>query len=180
MKATGIVRRIDDLGRVVIPKEIRRTLRIREGDPLEIFVDRDGEVILKKYSPIGELGDFAQEYAEALYENMYYPTLICDRDSVIAVAGISKKDYMEKSIGDVVESCMDGRRSLLETMPGTVEIFRGVQEEYQSYIIVPINAGGDPIGAVIVLNRKEGEKLGELEMKLASTAAAFLGKQMEN
>ncbi len=180
MKATGIVRRIDDLGRVVIPKEIRRTLRIREGDPLEIFVDRDGEVILKKYSPIGELGDFAQEYAEALYENMYYPTLICDRDSVIAVAGISKKEYMEKSIGEIVESCMDERRSLLETNPGTVEIFRGVQEEYQSYIIVPINSGGDPIGAVIVLNRKEGEKLGELEIKLASTAAAFLGKQMEN
>ncbi|MBH8584395.1 MULTISPECIES: stage V sporulation protein T [unclassified Thermoactinomyces] len=180
MKATGIVRRIDDLGRVVIPKEIRRTLRIREGDPLEIFVDREGEVILKKYSPIGELGDFAQEFSEALYENMHYPTLICDRDHVIAVAGVSKKEYLEKNIGEIVESCMDQRRTHLETNPGTAEIFKGMPEKYQSYLIVPINAGGDPIGAVIVLSKKEGGKLGELEEKLASTAATFLAKQMEH
>lgn len=179
MKATGIVRRIDDLGRVVIPKEIRRTLRIREGDPLEIFVDREGEVILKKYSPIGELGDFAQEFSEALFENMNHVTLICDRDHVIAVAGGSKKEYLEKNIGEIVESCMDQRRTHLETTPGTAEIFKGMPEEYQSYLIVPINAGGDPIGAVIVISKKEGEKLGELEEKLASTAATFLAKQME-
>ncbi|GAE47390.1 stage V sporulation protein T [Mesobacillus boroniphilus JCM 21738] len=97
MKATGIVRRIDDLGRVVIPKEIRRTLRIREGDPLEIFVDRDGEVILKKYSPISELSDFAKEYAEALYDSLGNPVLICDRDTYIALAGGSKKDYLNKT-----------------------------------------------------------------------------------
>lgn len=180
MKATGIVRRIDDLGRVVIPKEIRRTLRIREGDPLEIFVDREGEVILKKYSPIGELGDFAQEFSEALFENMQHTTLICDRDHVIAVAGGSKKEYLEKNIGEIVESCMDQRRTHLETAPGTAEIFKGMPEEYQSYLIVPINAGGDPIGAVIVISKKEGEKLGELEEKLASTAATFLAKQMEH
>ena len=70
MRATGIVRRIDDLGRVVIPKEIRRTMRIREGDPLEIFTDRDGSVILRKYSPIGEIGEFAQEYAEAMHKTL--------------------------------------------------------------------------------------------------------------
>lgn len=103
MKATGIVRRIDDLGRVVIPKEIRRTLRIREGDPLEIFVDRDGEVILKKYSPISELGDFAKEYAEALYDSLGHNVLVCDRDSIIAVAGVSKKEYLNKSVGDLIE-----------------------------------------------------------------------------
>ena len=100
MKATGIVRRIDDLGRVVIPKEIRRTLRIREGDPLEIFVDRDGEVILKKYSPISELGDFAKEYAEALFDSLGNPILICDRDTFITIAGGSKKDYLNKSISE--------------------------------------------------------------------------------
>ncbi|MDY0324228.1 MAG: AbrB/MazE/SpoVT family DNA-binding domain-containing protein, partial [Candidatus Carbobacillus sp.] len=88
MKATGIVRRIDDLGRVVIPKEIRRTLRIREGDPLEIYVDEDGEVILKKYSPIGELGNFVKEYAEALYESVHQSVLIADRDQIIATAGV--------------------------------------------------------------------------------------------
>ena len=94
MKATGIVRRIDDLGRVVIPKEIRRTLRIREGDPLEIFVDHDGEVILKKYSPIGELGDFAQEYADSLFEATGHIAIITDRDQIIAIAGASKKRFL--------------------------------------------------------------------------------------
>jgi AbrB family transcriptional regulator (stage V sporulation protein T) len=180
MKATGIVRRIDDLGRVVIPKEIRRTLRIREGDPLEIFVDRDGEVILKKYSPIGELADFAQEYAESLFENIQHATLICDRDAVIAVAGVSKKDYMEKPIGELVENCMEQRRTHVETTPGTAEIFKGFPEEYQSFLIVPINAGGDPIGAVIIFSKKEGERMGEVEVKLAGTAASFLSKQMEH
>ena len=113
MKATGIVRRIDDLGRVVIPKEIRRTLRIREGDPLEIFVDRDGEVILKKYSPISELGDFAKEYAEALFDSLGNPILICDRDTYITIAGGSKKDFLNKSISDLIEKTMEGRTSIL-------------------------------------------------------------------
>ncbi|SFJ35599.1 stage V sporulation protein T [Thermoflavimicrobium dichotomicum] len=179
MKATGIVRRIDDLGRVVIPKEIRRTLRIREGDPLEIFVDRDGEVILKKYSPIGELSDFAQEFAEALYENLHHITLISDRDQVIAVAGASKKEYLNKPIGEIVENCMDQRRSQTETASMTTEIIKGAPEEYYSYIIVPINAGGDPIGSVILLSKKEGTKMSEVELKIASTVASFLGKQME-
>lgn len=180
MKATGIVRRIDDLGRVVIPKEIRRTLRIREGDPLEIFVDRDGEVILKKYSPIGELGDFAQEYAESLFETIYHPTLICDRDHVIAVAGASKKEYLNKPIGELVESCMEQRKMYVENSTTVTEIFQGVSEEYQSFVIVPINAGGDPIGAVVIFTKNEGSKLGELETKLAQAASHFLGKQMEN
>ena len=91
MKATGIVRRIDDLGRVVIPKEIRRTLRIREGDPLEIFTDREGEIILKKYSPIGELGTFAKEYADSLGQVAGVMVCICDRDAVIAAAGGAKQ-----------------------------------------------------------------------------------------
>lgn len=179
MKATGIVRRIDDLGRVVIPKEIRRTLRIREGDPLEIFVDRDGEVILKKYSPIGELGDFAQEIAEALFENLFLTTLICDRDHVIAVAGASKKEYLEKPISDLVESTMEKRRPHVQTSISRSEIIKGSPEEYHSLVIAPINAGGDPIGAVILLSKKEGETMGEAEQKIATTAATFLGKQME-
>ena len=109
MKATGIVRRIDDLGRVVIPKEIRRTLRIREGDPLEIFVDRDGEVILKKYSPISELGDFAKEYAEALYDSLRKPSYDLRPGHVIAVAGGSKKEYLNKNITELVEKAMEKR-----------------------------------------------------------------------
>lgn len=180
MKATGIVRRIDDLGRVVIPKEIRRTLRIREGDPLEIFVERDGAVILKKYSPIGELGDFAQEFAEALFENLLVITLICDRDHVIAVAGASKKDYLDKRISELVESCMDQRKSYTEISVSHTEIIKGFPEDYQSFTIAPINAGGDPIGAVILISKKDDVTIGELEQKIASTAASFLGKQMEH
>ncbi|MFD1957227.1 stage V sporulation protein T [Paenibacillus thailandensis] len=179
MKATGIVRRIDDLGRVVIPKEIRRTLRIREGDPLEIFVDRDGEVILKKYSPIGELGDFAKEYAESLYESTNHITLISDRDTVIAVAGASKKELLDKQIGSALESCMDNRKTTVETAGGTYEIIKDSQETYSSFVAAPIVAGGDPIGTVVLLSKDESVTMGQLETKMVETAAGFLAKQME-
>ncbi|MGF7049702.1 AbrB family transcriptional regulator (stage V sporulation protein T) [Paenibacillus sp. DS2015] len=179
MKATGIVRRIDDLGRVVIPKEIRRTLRIREGDPLEIFVDRDGEVILKKYSPIGELGDFAKEYAESLYEGTGHITIISDRDTFITVAGGSKKEYLEKQVGLIVENCMDNRKTLQETNSGSYEISKDHGETLSSFIIAPIISGGDPIGSVILMNKDESVKMGIMEIKMAETAASFLGKQME-
>lgn len=180
MKATGIVRRIDDLGRVVIPKEIRRTLRIREGDPLEIFVDRDGEVVLKKYSPIGELGDFAQEYAESLYESLQQITLICDRDVVIALAGASKKEYLDQPVGKIVEDVMENRRSAVEINSVEVEMIQNRPERVESYVAAPIISGGDPIGAVIIMSKEEGEKVGEIGVKMAETAAAFLGKQMEH
>ncbi|AIQ61793.1 Stage V sporulation protein T [compost metagenome] len=179
MKATGIVRRIDDLGRVVIPKEIRRTLRIREGDPLEIFVDRDGEVILKKYSPIGELGDFAKEYAESLYESTGHITLISDRDTFIALSGGSKKDYLEKPVGQLLEKCMDSRKTVLETNGGTYEITKDYQDTLSSYVAAPIISGGDPIGAVVMMNKDEAVKMSQMEVKMAETAAGFLGKQME-
>lgn len=179
MKATGIVRRIDDLGRVVIPKEIRRTLRIREGDPLEIFVDRDGEVILKKYSPIGELGDFAKEYAESLYESTGHITLISDRDTIITVAGASKKELLDKPIGNTLESCMENRKTLAEVSGGAYEIVKDVQDQYSSFVVAPIIAGGDPIGAVVLLSKDDSVKMGQLETKMAETAAGFLAKQME-
>lgn len=178
MKATGIVRRIDDLGRVVIPKEIRRTLRIREGDPLEIFVDRDGEVILKKYSPIGELGDFAKEYAESLFESTGHTAIICDRDTIIAVAGASKKEFLEKSVGSVLEQSMENRKTVLET-GGSHEVVKDSSDEFSAMVISPIIAGGDPIGAVILLSKEEGVKMGNMESKMAETAAGFLAKQME-
>lgn len=178
MKATGIVRRIDDLGRVVIPKEIRRTLRIREGDPLEIFVDRDGEVILKKYSPISELGHFATEYAEALFDSLRYPVVICDRDEIIALAGVSKKDYLKKDIGSEVEDAIGSRVTVFETEPSTIEIVRGLEEEVDSYCISPIIANGDPIGCVMMFSQDK-EKLSEIEQKVLETASSFLAKQME-
>ncbi|TKC13904.1 stage V sporulation protein T [Robertmurraya kyonggiensis] len=178
MKATGIVRRIDDLGRVVIPKEIRRTLRIREGDPLEIFVDRDGEVILKKYSPISELSDFAKEYAEALFDSLGNPVLICDRDTYIAVAGGSKKDYLNKNISGTIEKTMEDRNSVLKTEQGGLSLVDGNEETISSYVVGPIIANGDPIGSVIIFT-KEGS-LGEVEQKAVETAAGFLARQMES
>ncbi len=178
MKATGIVRRIDDLGRVVIPKEIRRTLRIREGDPLEIFVDRDGEVILKKYSPIGELGEFAKEYAESLNETLGHITLITDRDSIVATAGPSKKEYLEKPVGSDVEKVMEERKTVLSNTAGEVQLIKDKTDHVNSRVIAPIVYNGDPIGSVILFSREE-VKMGELETKLAETAAGFLSKQME-
>lgn len=177
MKATGIVRRIDDLGRVVIPKEIRRTLRIREGDPLEIFVDREGEVILKKYSPISELGHFAKEYAEALFDSLQSPTLICDRDEIIAIAGESKKDYLNKTIGSELTRTIETSSQVFETEPSNTEIIDGNEQELKSYCISPIIANGDPIGCVMVFSKDE--KLSNVEQKAVETAASFLAKQME-
>lgn len=178
MKATGIVRRIDDLGRVVVPKEIRRTLRIREGDPLEIFIDREGEVILKKYSPIHELGNFAQEYAEALFDSMHFPTLICDRDEVIAISGESKKDYLNKSIGKQLEQTMESRNTAIQTEKAAIEIVEGKEADVSGYTICPIIASGDPIGCVMMF-AKDGNTIGETEKKVIETAAGFLAKQME-
>lgn len=178
MKATGIVRRIDDLGRVVIPKEIRRTLRIREGDPLEIFVDRDGEVILKKYSPISELGDFADEYAEALNDSLNTAVLICDRDAIVASAGVSKKEYVNKNIGEVIEKAMDDRQSILHHPQSQISFVDGREEKVQSYTLAPIIAGGDPIGVVVIFS--DERSIGEVERKSAETAASFLAKQMES
>ncbi len=186
MKATGIVRRIDDLGRVVIPKEIRRTLRIREGDPLEIFVDRDGEVILKKYSPIGELGEFAKEYADSLYEAVGHVALIADRDVVIAVSGAPKKEFMNKAVGNLTERVMEERKTYAQLKAGAERskgAVVGDEEEndgkFSAMVISPIISGGDPIGAVILGAREPDAKMGDLEVKLAETAAGFLAKQME-
>lgn len=185
MKATGIVRRIDDLGRVVIPKEIRRTLRIREGDPLEIFVDREGEVILKKYSPIGELGEFAKEYADSLHEALGHIAMIADRDTIIAVSGAPKKEYLNKPIGPAIERVMEERRPVIINNPGNEPLCKECQLvedgecKYSAEVIAPIVAEGDPIGAVILASKEPNVKMGELELKLAETAAGFLAKQME-
>lgn len=183
MKATGIVRRIDELGRVVIPKEIRRTLRIREGDPLEIFTDREGEVILKKYSPIGELGDFAKEYAEALHLCLGYIAVICDKDNVIAVAGGSRKDLIEKPLHPDIERLMQNREKLLVSAGSGESVHITADDDGSTYTaaaIAPIISGGDAIGAVMLLSRDENAVMDRAEQKACETAASFMGKQMEN
>lgn len=183
MKATGIVRRIDDLGRVVIPKEIRRTLRIREGDPLEIFTDREGEVILKKYSPIGELSDFASQYAESLHKTSGHITCISDRDTIIAVSGASKKEFLEKALSQDLERVIEEKTTLVvksaEEKPISITADESPDRKYTSQVVSPIISEGDPIGAVILLSTDPNTRMGEVEAKLAQSAAGFLGKQME-
>jgi len=183
LKATGIVRRIDDLGRVVIPKEIRRTLRIREGDPLEIFTDKEGEVILKKYSPIGELGDFAAQYAESLHKTSGHITCISDRDTIIAVSGASKKEFLEKSLSSEVERVIEEKTTLVVKSPEDKAIAITADEtdekKYTAQVVSPIISEGDPIGAVMLLSLDPNVRMGEVEAKLAQSAAGFLGKQME-
>lgn len=180
MKATGIVRRIDDLGRVVIPKEIRRTMRIREGDPLEIFTDREGEVILKKYSPIGELGIFAKQYADSLAETLSCTVCITDTDQVIAASGSGKKELSEKYISPELEKIIQGREQVLAIQDRT-SFTKIVPEmkEFTEQVICPIICAGDAIGAVVLLSKNNKTMFGEAEMKVARSAAAFLGKQME-
>ena len=178
MKATGIVRRIDDLGRVVIPKEIRRTMRIREGDPLEIFTDREGEVILKKYSPINDLSEFATEYVESLYESLGLPVFLSDRDEMIAIAGVPKKTYSHRRLSTFSEDAMKERRPILHQQETVIELVPGQYEEVKSYCIAPIVANGDIIGAIYVLS-KDG-LIGAVEQKSAEIGALFLAKQMEH
>ena len=181
MKATGIVRRIDDLGRVVVPKEIRRTLRIREGDPLEIFTDREGEIILKKYSPIGELSLFAKQYAEAIAQTSGLVVAIADRDQFIAVAGSGKKDLLAKSVSRELEHLMTERETLVAVKGDKNFVAISYDdEEYTGQVVVPIICEGDVIGAVLLLSRDTKQKMSELELKLAQTAASFLGRQMES
>lgn len=179
MKATGIVRRIDDLGRVVIPKEIRRTLRIREGDPLEIFTDRNGEIILKKYSPIGELGAFAREYADSLAQNAGHITCIVDKDQIVAVSGGTKREFMEKHISSELEDVINKRNTLIATRndENFVPILDNDSDSYNHELITPIICEGDVLGAVVMLS--DNHIMGEVENKLAQTAAGFLSKQME-
>ena len=181
MKATGIVRRIDELGRIVVPKEIRRILRIREGDPLEIFTDKDGEIVLKKYSPIGELSAFAQEYVEAIAASLGCGVCVCDRDQIIAVSGGPKKEYYQKTISRALELAVSERQNICAARgeKAFIPITSDEVEESSAEVIVPILSEGDAIGAVILLCREAKQALGEAEMKLAATAAGFLGRQME-
>lgn len=181
MKATGIVRRIDDLGRVVIPKEIRRTLRIREGDPLEIFTDREGEIILKKYSPIGELSAFAKQYAESLSQTMGCLVCVCDMDQIIAAAGSGKKDVQEKYISKSLQKELEHRNSIFAAKGDKkyVKIISEQEEDYEYEAVTPIICEGDVIGGVIFLSKEEKKKLGDAEEKMAACAAVFLGRQME-
>ncbi len=183
MKATGIVRRIDDLGRVVIPKEIRRTMRIREGDPLEIYTDREGEVIFKKYSPIGELTSFASQYAETLHKTGGLVVAICDKDAVIAVSGVPKKEYIERRLSGEMDRIMSSRGTYVwHEDSERVTVTPEASGHFVS-CAAPIVSEGDVIGCVVSLCENEARArtvaAADAEIKLIQTAAGFLGRQME-
>lgn len=181
MKATGIVRRIDELGRVVIPKEIRRTLRIREGDPLELFTDRD-ELMLKKYSPIASIGRFSEGTAKSLNEQSGYLSAITDTDSVLSAYGTGKRELVGKTVSDKVTEIMNARRSYLANRSEggeIVNIVQGGEGGYTAQIIVPVVAGGDCLGCVILLSHEEGAQMEASAVKLARLTADILANQFE-
>ena len=183
MKASGVVRRIDDLGRVVIPKEIRKTLRIKEGDPLEIFTDREGQVILKKYSPIGELSEFATGYAETLAKTTGHIACITDKDTIIAVSGGSKKEFLEQDVSQELEKLMEDKEvyTSKENSDMAMPITKNDTNEKKnkSQIVYPIISNGDTIGTVILMSKDSNTKMNEVEKKVAQSAATFLASQME-
>lgn len=183
MRATGIVRRIDELGRVVIPKEIRRTLRIREGDPLEIFTDHDGEVVLKKYSPIGEIATIAKDYTDSLYRSLGYISCICDRDMVVSASGSPKRELWEKPLSVELESAIQSRTpQKLNASEGAKMLPITADDNESSYtaqIIQPIISDGEVIGALLLLSRESGASMDDIAYKVAETTATIVGRQME-
>ena len=180
MKATGIVRRIDDLGRVVIPKEIRRTMRIREGDPLEIFTNTDGGVVFKKYSLMGGLGDFSAQLCESLYKTTGKMAAITDRDTCLAVAGGGRRELTDKNISPALAQILEGRQ-IYQHQQGTPTL--PVSDYTDNYVIstaAPILSEGDVLGCVVFLCKKDALDVGEAERTLAQTIAGFLGRHMES
>ena len=180
MKATGIVRRIDDLGRVVIPKEIRRTMRIREGDPLEIYTSRDGEVVFKKYSLLGGLDEFAAQFCETLSKSTGSIVAVTDRDSVIAVAGGGRRELMGKRITADLEQIMEDRRIYQYTSEDRRIPVCDSSDKLTAAVAAPILSEGDVLGLVLFVSAEGDALTGETEYKLAQTIAAFLGKHMES
>lgn len=181
MKATGIVRRIDDLGRVVIPKEIRRTMRIREGDPLEIYTSSDGEVIFKKYSAINEMSQSASQVAEVMTRLANCPTVIFDRDHVVAVAGVGKKEFSERRVSQGLEEFLEHRRNYIYSSDEDAKVFPVEGIDRPAIACTPILSSGDVTGAVAFLapSADEDATATEVQKNLIQAAAQFLGKQIE-
>ena len=180
MKATGIVRRVDDLGRIVIPKEIRRTLRIREGDPLEIYTEKDGGVIFRKYSPMGDLQDFAAQLCESIGANTGRIAAVSDRDTIIALAGAPKRELLDRHNSPELEKIMEQRRNYRYVSGDTPLRAAEGSDKYHLGVAAPILSQGDLMGCVMLLLGEDQQPLQESDQRLAQTVAGFLGKQMEN
>lgn len=179
MKATGVVRRIDDLGRIVIPKEIRKILRIKEGTPLEIFTEKEGDIILKKYSPMSELSTFSSEYVECLSKVTNYIAIVTDKDCVISVCGMPKKDILEESISEKLEKIIDNRKPVILEPENFIQITSKKVLENSYEIIIPILSFSEIIGSIIIIPKDKRIKLTDSDLNIAKVAASFLGTQME-
>ena len=180
MKATGIVRRVDDLGRIVIPKEIRRTLRIREGDPLEIYTEKDGGVIFRKYSPMGDLQEFAAQMCESIGSASGHIAAVADRDSIIALHGAPKRELMDKPNSMELDKLMENRKNYRYVPGETMLRATESSEKYHLGVAAPILCQGDLMGCVMLLLDENSSPLAEADQRLAQTVAGFLGKQMES
>ena len=180
MKATGIVRRVDRLGRVVIPKELRPTLRIKEGSPLEIYTEKDGGVTFRKYSPLGDLQDFAAQICDSIRRNTGCIAAVSDRDTIIAQAGGMKRELMDKPNSPELEQLMEERK-LYRYSPGS-QLVKPTEhsERYHLGLAAPILCQGDILGCVMMLLEEGGETFHEADQRLVTTVAEFLGKQMES
>lgn len=175
MKATGIVRRIDELGRVVIPMEIRRTMKIREGDPLEIFTDKEGELILRKYSPMQSVEEFAVFIAEAAAETLEAGVLVMDKDTILAVSGVPKKEHMDHSVTPELEELIGKRKPVINSGDSLIALHRADTKNYKYQVIAPILAAGDIYGAIVVIS---DAKLGDAAQSVATSSAKYLSKQL--
>lgn len=181
MKATGIVRRIDELGRVVIPKEIRRTLRIKEGDPLEIFTDRD-ELMLKKYSPIATIEKFSEAAAKSLNSLSGKLAVVCDTDGVLFAYGEGRRTFSGKALSEEMDEILKMRKSYVSSVADSGDIVPltvSGEEGVTAQVIVPIVAGGDCLGAVAVLCREDGAKIEKSVADLARLTSEILANQFE-
>jgi len=174
MESTGVVRKIDDLGRIVIPKEIRRTLNIKDGSSLEIFLDKD-MVALKRHSSLDMLSDFAEIYVEAIYNSLKSLVVITDKDNIIAVGGNKKQEYTHEPISKYLESCANTSVPTKEKDITKLEIMEGKHINC-AYTINPIIANGQSVGLVIITNNKE---LRDQDEKVAQVAAEFLARHIE-
>lgn len=174
MKATGVVRRIDELGRIVIPKEIRKTLRIKEGENLEIYIDNES-IILKKYSSIHNLDEFAQKLTDTISNLLKKNIIITDSDSIVAISGGLKKKYLGQKISDELETIIKKRSQILEKNIKSIKISE--IEEAGSYTYAPIIANGDALGIVLILSKTE--PLSESEEQIVKIVANFLAKHLE-
>ena len=173
MKATGIVRRIDELGRIVIPKEIRRTLRIRERDPLEIYMGDDGCIQLKKYSSVGGLRDVAEEFAQALNGAFGLTAAVTDRESCVAAAGRQRRWLLGRPVREAVRRRLLARQVMEEKGSLLVE---GQDEPFLSLLGVPILLEGDAVGGLFLMSAEEGPALPEAALQTLKTGALYLGK----